>query len=195
MNRSHLLIAASMLVLTGTLGLGQSQNNLTADTFASLRLRPLGPTLKTGRVADFQVDPSNSSIYYVVTAAGGVCRSENRGNTSPSLFDNAGSFDMCCMLIDPKDAKILWVDTGEDSNPPSAMSGDGVFKSTDSGKSWKRVGLENYEHIGNMQMDPRNPQVVYVAAQGPLWSAGGDRGIYKTTDGGATWKQMLNPGI
>ncbi len=132
------------------------------------------------------------NVYYVVTAAGGVWRSENRGNDWTSIFDNAGSFNMCCILIDPKDSNILWIGTGENSNPRSAMFGDGVYKSTDAGKTWARVGLENSEHIGNMAMDPRNPQVVYVAAQGPLWSAGGDRGIYKTTDGGKTWKQVLN---
>ena len=193
MTRSRLLFVASLLVLSATIGFGQGQSRLTADVFAGLELRSLGPSLVTGRVADFEVDPNHPNVYYVVTAAGGVWRSENRGNDWTSIFDNGGAFNMCCILIDPKDSNILWVGTGENSNPRSSMIGDGVYKSTDAGKTWTRVGLENSEHIGNMAMDPRNPNVVYVAAQGPLWSAGGDRGIYKTTDGGKTWKQILTP--
>src|SRR5262245_6810959 len=112
MKRIDLLVIVSILVFTGTLGLGKTQSaGLNADTLAGLKLRSIGPTLTTGRVQDFQVDPTNSSIYYVVTAAGGVWRSENRGNTWTSIFDNAGSFNMCCMLIDPKDPKVLWVGT------------------------------------------------------------------------------------
>ena len=93
---------------------------------------------------------------------------------------------MCCILIDPKDTNVLWVGTGENSNPRSSMIGDGVYKSTDAGKTWTNVGLKNSEHIGNMRWTRATPNVVYVAAQGPLWSAGGDRGVYKTTDGGKT---------
>ncbi|MET0505532.1 MAG: hypothetical protein ABWZ85_09395, partial [Luteibacter sp.] len=159
MKRTHLLLLSSLVVLAGASGFGQapSQGSLTADAFSGLRLRSLGPALVTGRVADFDVDPLHPNVYYVVTAAGGVWRSENRGNTWASIFDNGGSFNMCCMLIDPKDTNVLWVGTGENSNPRSAMMGDGVYKSTDAGKTWARVGLENSEHIGNMQMDPRNP--------------------------------------
>jgi hypothetical protein len=195
--RSRLIVLASLVVLTSTIAIGQGGQNsrLTADVFKTMALRSIGPMLVTGRVADFDVDPQHPNIYYVVTAAGGVWRSENRGNDWTSIFDNAGSFNMCCILIDPKDTNVLWVGTGENSNPRSSMIGDGVYKSTDAGKTWTHVGLKNSEHIGNMQMDPRNPNVVYVAAQGPLWSAGGDRGIYKTTDGGKSWKQILNPGI
>ena len=98
---------------------------------------------------------------------------------------------MCCIVIDPKDSNVLWLGTGENKNPRSSMIGAGVFKSTDAGATWTRVGLENSEHIGNIAIDPRNSNVVYVASQGPLWSAGGDRGIYKTTDGGKTWRTVL----
>ncbi len=131
---------------------------LNADVFKGLALRSLGPMLTTGRVADFDVDPQRPNVYYVVTAAGGVWKSENKGNDWTSIFDNAGSFNMCCILIDPKDTNVLWVGTGENSNPRSSMIGDGVYKSTDGGKTWANVGLKNSEHIGNMQMDPRNPQ-------------------------------------
>ena len=197
--RRSVITTVALVALATTAGFGQGGGGgaarLNADVFKSLALRSIGPMLVTGRVADFDVDPQHPNIYYVVTAAGGVWRSENRGNDWTSIFDNAGSFNMCCILIDPKDTNVLWVGTGENSNPRSSMIGDGVYKSTDAGKTWTHVGLKNSEHIGNMQMDPRNPNVVYVAAQGPLWSAGGDRGIYKTTDGGKSWKQILTPGI
>jgi photosystem II stability/assembly factor-like uncharacterized protein len=195
MIRSRLLFVATLLVLTTAIGFGQSASRLTPDVFAGLKLRSIGPMLVTGRVADFEVDPNRPNVYYVVTAAGGVWRSENRGNDWTSIFDDGGAFNMCCILIDPKDSNILWVGTGENSNPRSAMMGSGLYKSLDAGKTWARVGLENSEHIGNMAMDPRNPSVVYVAAQGPLWSAGGDRGVFKTSDGGKTWKQILTLGV
>ena len=146
----------------------------------------------TGRIADFEVDPNHSNVYYVATAAGGVWKSENRGNTWRPIFDDYPAFNMCCIVIDPKDSNVLWLGTGENTNPRSSMIGAGLFKSTDAGATWTRVGLENSEHIGNIAIDPRNSNVVYVASQGPLWSAGGDRGIYKTTDGGKTWRTVLD---
>ena len=95
------------------------------------------------------------------------------------------------MTVDPKDSNIVWLGTGENNNQRSVSFGDGVYKSTDAGKTWKRMGLENSEHIQNIVIDPRNSNVVYVTAIGPLWRAGGDRGLYKTTDGGQTWKAVL----
>src|SRR4030095_9624294 len=150
---------------------------LTADVFQGLALRSIGPSLVTGRIADIEVDPSRSNVYYVATAAGGVWKSENRGNTWRPIFDDQPAFNMCCIAIDPKDSNVLWVGTGEHAKPRSSMIGAGLFKSTDGGNTWTRVGLENSEHIGNIAIDPRNSNVVYVASQAPLWSAGGDRGI------------------
>src|SRR6185436_19792487 len=102
-----------------------------------------------------------------------------------------GSFTLCCVVVDPKDSSVVWVGSGENASQRSAHFGDGVYKSTDAGKTWKNVGLKNSEHIGKIIIDPRNSNVVYVASQGPLWSAGGERGLYKTTDGGATWNAVL----
>ena len=126
-------------------------------------------------------------MYWVATAAGGLWKSENRGLDFTPVFDRGGSFNLCCVKVDPKNSNVIWLGTGENSNPRSAMFGDGVYKSTDGGATWTRMGLANSEHIGNMQIDPRDSNVVYVASQGPLWSAGGDRGVYKTIDGGKTW--------
>ncbi len=164
---------------------------MTPAVFEGLRLRSIGPTLVTGRIADFEVDPKNPNIYYVATAAGGAWKSLNRGITWTSLFDNGGSFNMCCIKVDPKDSNIIWLGTGENSNPRSSMIGDGLYKSTDAGTTWARVGLATSEHIGNIQIDPRDSNVVYVTAQGPLWADGGERGVFKTTDGGRTWKAIL----
>ena len=138
-----------------------------------------------------EVDPENSSVYYVATSVGGLWKSENRGITWTPIFDSGGSFNLCCVVIDPKNSDIVWLGTGENSNPRSSMYGDGVYKSTDAGGTWERVGLATSEHIGRILIDPRNSNVVYVAAQGPLWAAGGERGLFKTVDGGKTWKGVL----
>lgn len=193
--RLTLVLAAAALFVAAAVAVpfGQTPANdrMTPSVFEGLRLRSVGPSLITGRVADFAVDPKNNNIYYVATAAGGAWKSMNRGTTWTSMFDNGGSYNMCCIVVDPKDSNILWLGTGENSNPRSAMIGDGLYKSTDAGGSWTRVALATSEHIGNIAIDPRNSNVVYVTAQGPLWSAGGERGVFKTTDGGKTWKGIL----
>jgi len=184
-------LAVFLLAALGA-GQGPGTDRLTADFFKEMQLRTLGPSLMTGRVSDIEVDPKNPDIYYVATGAGGLWKSENRGITFTPIFDDGGSFSLACIVIDPKNSNVLWLGTGENSNPRAAMYGDGVYKSTDAGKTWTRVGLEKSEHIGNIKIDPRNSEVVYVAAQGPLWSSGGERGVYKTTDGGKSWKAVLS---
>ena len=114
-------------------------------------------------------------------------KSTNKGIDFTPVFDRGGSFNLCCVKVDPKNSNVIWLGTGENSNPRSSMIGDGLYKSTDGGTTWNRVGLPNSEHLGNIIIDPRNSDVVYVASQGPLWSSGGDRGLYKTTDGGKSW--------
>lgn len=181
-----------MCLATAIVGTGQQgASRLTAETLEGMALRSIGPALTTGRVADFDVDPRNPSVYYVATAAGGVWKSENRGITFRPVFDRGGSFNLCCIKVDPRNSNVIWLATGENSNPRSSMIGDGVYKSTDAGETWAHVGLRTSEHIGQLVLDPRNSDVVYVASQGPLWSSGGERGLYKTTDGGKTWTAML----
>jgi hypothetical protein len=185
--------AAAALVATAVMQAGQQPGSerLTPDVFEGLALRSIGPSLVTGRVADIDVDPRNLSVYYVATAAGGLWKSTNRGITFEPIFDRGGSFNLCCVKVDPRDSNVVWLGTGENSNPRSSMYGEGIYKSTDAGATWTRMGLESSEHLGNIQIDPRDSNVVYVSSQGPLWSAGGDRGVYKTTDGGRTWTAML----
>ncbi len=157
-------------------------------TYNALRWRSIGPAVTSGRIADFAVHPDNPDEYYVATAAGGVWTTVNHGTTYEPLFDGEGSYSIGCVSLDPSDPKTVWVGTGENQNQRSVAYGDGVYKSTDGGKSWKNMGLKNSEHIANVLVDPTNSNVVWVAAYGPLWSNGGERGVYKSTDGGATWE-------
>ena len=194
MNRFFFATAAALgLAATAIVGAGQGPgtDRLTADVLKGIELRSIGPTLATGRIVDVQIDPKNPSVWYVVSAFGGLWKTVNRGTTFSPIFDEGGSFTLCCIAIDPKDSNVLYLGTGESNSQRSAHFGDGVYKSTDAGATWKRVGLATSEHIGKILIDPRNTSVVYVASQGPLWSAGGERGLYKTTDGGATWAAVL----
>ncbi|HMD34826.1 MAG TPA: hypothetical protein VKH42_07655, partial [Vicinamibacterales bacterium] len=181
------------MLLAASAGLGAFQNGsgLTSDALKGLELRGLGPGLATGRIQDVAIDPKDSSVWYVATAFGGLWKTTNRGITFTPVFDDGGSFTLCCVAIDPKDSNVVWLGTGENTSQRSAHFGDGTYKSTDAGKTWKRVGLASSEHIGSLLIDPRNTNVVYVAAQGPLFSPGGERGVYKTTDGGQTWTASL----
>ncbi|HET7216600.1 MAG TPA: hypothetical protein VFJ02_01070 [Vicinamibacterales bacterium] len=185
------LILVALGLVTAGLAARQTPDRLTADALRGLELRSIGPALTTGRVVDVKIDPRNPSVWYVVSAFGGLWKTTNRGITFSPIFDDTGVFTLCCIAIDPKDSNILWLGTGENNSQRSAHFGDGIYKSTDAGKTWKRMGLETSEHIGDVVIDPRNTNVVYVASQGPLFSDGGERGLYKTTDGGATWTAVL----
>ncbi|HEX2224599.1 MAG TPA: glycosyl hydrolase, partial [Thermoanaerobaculia bacterium] len=164
---------------------------MTADTFKNLKLREVGPALTSGRIIDLAVHPEQKATWYVAVASGGVWKTINAGITWTPLFDDTGSYSVGCITMDPNNPMVLWVGSGENNSQRSVGYGDGVYKSTDGGKSWTNMGLKNSEHIGKILVDPRDSDVVYVAAQGPLWNAGGDRGLYKTTDGGKTWKPVL----
>ncbi len=172
-------------------GQGPGSDRLSTEELNALAFRNIGPTLDTGRIADVEIDPRNPSVWYVASAFGGVWKTQNRGITFAPIFDSYGSFTMCCVVVDPKDSNVVWLGTGENASQRSAHFGDGVYKSTDAGKTWKLAGLPTSEHIGKIIIDPRNSSVVWVAAQGPLFSEGGERGLYKTTDGGQTWKASL----
>lgn len=161
------------------------------STFSGLKFRSIGPALVSGRIVDLAVNPKNTSEYYVASANGGVWKTTNAGVTYTPVFENEASFSIGCVAIDPTNTNVVWVGSGENNNQRVVGYGDGVYKSEDGGKTWKNVGLKNSEHIGKIAIDPNNTDIVYVAAYGPLWSSGGERGIYKTTDGGKTWKAVL----
>jgi photosystem II stability/assembly factor-like uncharacterized protein len=145
----------------------------------------------SGRISDFSVNPKNRSEFYVAVSSGGVWKTTNAGTTFIPIFDSQGYYSIGCITMDPDNHEVIWVGTGENNNQRSVAYGDGVYKSEDGGRSWKNVGLKTSEHIGMIAVDPRNSDVVYVAAYGPLWSAGGERGLYKTEDGGKTWQDIL----
>jgi photosystem II stability/assembly factor-like uncharacterized protein len=172
-------------------GKDEKKEPLSAPTFAGLKLRGIGPAFISGRVADIAVDPRHTGTYYVAAASGGVWKTVNSGTTFEPIFDGEGSYSIGCVTIDPNDSLVVWVGTGENNSQRSVSYGDGVYKSLDGGRHWQNLGLKSSEHIARIVVDPRNSDVVYVAAQGPLWSSGGDRGVYKTADGGKTWKRVL----
>lgn len=163
----------------------------TAGTFSGLKFREIGPALTSGRISDFAVNPNNFNEYYVAVASGGVWKTSNAGTTYEPIFDAQGSYSIGCVTMDPNNENAIWVGTGENNNQRSVAYGDGVYKSLDGGKSWENVGLKNSEHIGMIKVDPKNSDIVYVAAYGPLWSEGGERGLYKTIDGGKNWQLVL----
>jgi photosystem II stability/assembly factor-like uncharacterized protein len=163
-----------------------------ADTYRDLKLRSIGPALVSGRVTSLAVNPFNRAQYYVGVASGGVWKTDNDGLTWNPVFEHEGSFSIGDVKLDPRDPAIVWIGTGENNSQRSVDYGDGVYKSEDDGKSWTNVGLKHSEHIGRIAISPKDSNTVFVAAEGPLWSPGGDRGLYRTTDGGKSWKKVLN---
>jgi photosystem II stability/assembly factor-like uncharacterized protein len=160
-------------------------------TFNGMKLRLMGPAMTSGRIIDLAVHPKCKSTFYVAVACGNVWKTTNSGLNFTPIFDNYGSYSIGCVTIDPSNPHTVWVGTGENNSQRSVGYGDGIYKSNDDGKSFKKMGLEKSEHIAKIIVDPNNSDIVYVAAQGPLWADGGDRGLYKTTDGGKTWVQSL----
>ncbi len=147
--------------------------------------------MTSGRVNAFAVDPNDRTKYYVAVASGGVWKTGNGGTTWTPVFENEGSYSIGAIALDPKNPSTIWVGTGECNSQRSVGYGDGIYRSDDGGRTWRNMGLKTSEHIGKIAIDPRDSNVVFVAAQGPLWSAGGERGLYKTTDGGKTWKAVI----
>ncbi len=164
-------------------------------TFKGLEFRSIGPAFMSGRIADIAIHPENQSIWYVGVGSGGVWKTVNRGTTWEPIFDNEDSYSIGCIAIDPNNPNTVWVGTGENVSGRHVGYGSGVYRSRDGGKSWENMGLESSEHIGMIRIDPRDSDTIYVAAQGPLWSGGGDRGLYKSTDGGASWRKVLGDGL
>jgi len=160
---------------------------LNSATYSGLSFRSIGPAVTSGRISDFAVNPRNPAEYYVAVASGGVWKTVNAGTTFQPVFDAQGSYSIGCVVMDPTNANVVWVGSGENNNQRSVAYGDGVYKSEDGGKTWKNKGLKTSEHIANIVVDPGNPNTVYLAAYGPVWSDGGERGVYKSTDGGDTW--------
>ncbi|NNC80437.1 MAG: glycosyl hydrolase [Acidimicrobiales bacterium] len=170
----------------------ESEKTPIEKAMAGLAMRSIGPAFMGGRIADIAIHPSRPTTWYVAVGSGGVWRTDNAGITWKPLFDEQPSYSIGCVRIDPSHPEVIWVGTGEAVSGRHVAWGDGVYRSDDGGESWLQIGLERSEHISDILIDPRDGNVVYVAAEGPLWSSGGERGLYKTTDGGATWELVLS---
>ncbi len=158
---------------------------------SGLKFRSIGPAFTSGRIADFAVNPKNHSEWFVAVASGHIWKTVNNGTTFEPVFDKYGAYSTSCVVYDPNNFNVLWAGTGENNHQRSLGYGNGVYKSNDGGKSWKNMGLKDSRQIGKVLIDPRNSDAVYVAAEGSVWGPGGDRGLYKTLDGGKTWKKIL----
>jgi photosystem II stability/assembly factor-like uncharacterized protein len=172
----------------------ENEDAWSPSAFSGLAFRGIGPALMSGRIADIEVDPEDGSTWYVAAGSGGVWKSVDAGTTWTAIFDDQGSYSIGDIALAPSAPSIVWVGTGENVSGRHVGWGDGVYRSDDGGRSWKNTGLGESEHIGKVVVHPENPSVVWVAAEGPLWSSGGERGVYKSDDGGTTWRQVLDLG-
>ncbi|MBK6626964.1 MAG: glycosyl hydrolase [Flavobacteriales bacterium] len=166
-------------------------DTLKADQLSGLTFRSIGPAFMSGRIADVVIHPTKPGTWYVAVGSGGVWKTVNAGTTWTPLFDGQASYSIGCITLDPQDPEVVWVGTGENVAGRHVGFGDGVYRSADGGKTWKHMGLKTSEHISRIVVHPTDPNTVWVAAQGPLWTKGGERGVYRTTDGGKTWKRTL----
>ena len=189
----RLSILAASFVVTIPFGSAMADSTQVVDhPFTNLNLRSIGPAITSGRISDFAFHPNRKHEYFAATASGNLWKTTNNGTTWTPVFDNEASYAIGVVTLDPNDPLIVWVGTGENNAQRSVANGDGVYKSVDGGQSWTNMGLKESGHISEIWVDPSDSDIVLVGAAGPLWSPGGDRGLYKTTDGGETWNAILN---
>lgn len=183
----------SFLCISFIVATGFAQQTITPPipNFDGLKFRSIGPAFMSGRIADIAVHPNNPNIWYVAVGSGGVWKTVNAGTTWAPLFDGQPVYSVGCITLDPTNPEVIWVGTGENVGGRHVAFGAGVYRSTDGGKTWENKGLPQSNHISKIVVHPSDPNTVWVAAQGPLWSAGGERGVFKSTDAGATWKRVL----
>ncbi len=160
------------------------------NALATPRWRALGPAVFGGRIIDFAVNPKNQNIYYVASASGGLFKTTNNGTSFTPVFQYENTISIGDLAIAPSNPDVLYVGTGEANNQRSSYWGDGVYKTADAGKTWQHCGLSGTDHIGRIVVHPQDENVVYVAAAGALYSKNKERGIYRSTDGGSTWKNV-----
>ncbi|MGE5347765.1 MAG: VPS10 domain-containing protein [Actinomycetota bacterium] len=170
----------------------QVKPSVPSSFFSAISFRSVGPAWASGRVADLAVNPCNHSEIYAAIASGNIWKSVNNGTTWEPIFDKYGAYAIGCIVIDPNNHNVVWAGTGENNHQRALGWGDGVYRSDDAGASWKNMGLKESRQIGGIAIDPRNSDVIYVAAEGSVWGPGGERGLYRTVDGGKTWEKILN---
>ena len=162
-----------------------------ASALSGFQFRSIGPAFMSGRISDIAIDPENENVWYVAVASGGTWKTENAGTTWRPLTDSQPFFATGCVTIDPNNSASIWLGTGENVAGRHIGIGHGIYHSMDGGKSWKDMGLKKSEHISKIIVHPDNSSVIWVASQGPQWSSGGERGLYKSVNGGKTWKNTL----
>ena len=188
---SRPLSALSLLAVASSIAAAQSPSVPVAQEFEGLHFRSIGPAIMSGRVSDMAIYEANPAIWYVATAHGGVWKTTSNGNLMTPVLQNEGLLSIGDVTISQTNPDLVWVGKGESNNRQSTSWGDGVYKSTDGGRTWQHMGLRESKHIGRILIDPANDETVLVGATGPLFGPGGERGVYRTTDGGRNWTQTL----
>jgi photosystem II stability/assembly factor-like uncharacterized protein len=193
MSIQRLAVIAVLLLLafSSTTRAEEDEARFSSSTFEGMELRSIGPAFMSGRVADVALHPDDPNIWYVGIGSGGVWKTVNAGTTWTPIFDDQESYSIGCITIDPSNPHTIWVGTGENVGGRHVGFGDGIYRSRDDGATWENLGLGDSQHISRIIVSPDDSNTLWVAAQGPLWSKGGDRGIFKTTDGGKTWTKTL----
>ena len=184
---SKLLFALGLMLLIIPL---QAQK-INSKTFAGLSFRNIGPAFTSGRIADIAIHPKNENIWYAAVGSGGVWKTTNSGTTWKPIFDKQKTYSIGAIAIDPNNTHTIWVGTGENVGGRHVAFGDGIYVSHDDGASWKNMGLKNSEHLSKIIVHPEDSNIIWAVSQGPLWSSGGERGVYKSIDGGKSWKRTL----
>ena len=161
-------------------------------TLDGFKFRSIGPAFMSGRIADIAIDHYNENVWYVAVGSGGLWKTANSGTTWIPLTDKESFYSTGCVTIDPHNSEKIWLGTGENVGGRHVGIGHGLLVSEDGGKTWKNLGLKKSEHISKIIVHPKDPNTIWVAVQGPLWSSGGERGLYKSIDGGKIWKNTLN---
>ena len=191
------ILAPLLLCLLVPLVVGQDSDQneketpWSAENFSGLEFRSIGPAFMSGRIADIAIHPDDDNVWYVAVGSGGVWKTVNAGVTWTPIFDEQSSYSIGCVTIDPNNPNTIWVGTGENVGGRHSGFGDGIYRSLDGGVKWENMGLKQSEHLSEIIVHPGNSNVIYVASQGPLWTSGGERGFYRSTDGGKSWKRTL----
>ncbi len=180
-----------ILILISTSGIFAQKSLMNDTTFSGLKLRNIGPAFMSGRIADIAIHPDHENTWYIAVGSGGVWKTVNAGTTWKPIFDKQKVYSIGCITIDPQNPHTIWVGSGENVGGRHVSYGDGIYRSTDDGKTWKNMGLKESQHISKIIIHPENSDIIWVAVQGPLWNKGGQRGLYKSVDGGKSWKQTL----
>lgn len=188
----HFVCAYLLLICTFSFAQSKDKDSLLISALDGFSFRSVGPAFMSGRIADIAIDPTNENVWYVAVGSGGTWKTTNAGTTWTPLTDDESFYSTGCITLDPSNSSVVWLGTGENVGGRHVGIGHGIYRSTDGGSSWQDMGLKQSEHISKIIVHPNDSNTIWVASQGPLWSSGGERGLYKSTDGGKTWVNKLS---